>query len=167
MKCFKPLLCILDFANTHIVKYKITRQDGILISCRLAALYTEVKDFTSILESLISESVKPPTPMTGLSSTNCRVLLRGDDVCPENEGHLGEWLSTLEFIHSKTSEAVREFQALQKEHPNCLEYSWLEGGAKSALEKCKHYYDLVDSSATYYATEALQSAHKWGWLHEQ
>jgi hypothetical protein len=63
--------------------------------------------------------------------------------------------STLEFIHSKTSEAVSKFQALKKDHPGCLEYSWLEGSAKSALEKCKHYYDLVDSSAMYYAAEAL------------
>jgi hypothetical protein len=52
----------------------------------------------------------------------------------KNERHLGEWLSTFEFIHSKTSEAVREFQVLQKGHPNCLEYSWLEGSAKSVLE---------------------------------
>jgi hypothetical protein len=95
------------------------------------------------------------------------VLLGGDDVCPEKRRHPGEWLSTLVFIHSETSGAVREFQALQKEYPNCLEHSWLEGGAKSALEKCKRNYDLVDSSAAYYVAEALQPTRKWGWLHEQ
>jgi len=84
-----------------------------------------------------------------------------------NEDHLGGWLSTLDFIHSRTSQAVREFQDLREQNPSCPEYSWLETAAKSALGKCDHYYDLAQGGAAYYAAEVLQPTRKWGWLHQQ
>lgn len=84
-----------------------------------------------------------------------------------NEEHLGGWLSTLDFIHSRTSQAVREFHDLREQNPSSPEYSWLEAAAESALGKCKHYYDLAQGSAAYYAAEVLQPTRKWGWLHQQ
>jgi hypothetical protein len=74
-----------------------------------------------------------------------------------NEEHLGGWLSTLDFVHSRTLQAVREFGALRDQNLSCPEY----------LEKCKNYYDLAQSSPAYCAAEVLQPTRKWGWLHQQ
>jgi hypothetical protein len=72
------------------------------------------------------------------------------------------WLSTLDFVHSKILQAVREFGALRDQNLSCPEYSWLEAAAKSALEKCKNYYDLAQSSPAYCTAEVLQPTRKWG-----
>jgi hAT family C-terminal dimerisation region len=56
---------------------------------------------------------------------------------------------------------------LKEDNPQDQEYVWLEAAAESAWEKCKHYYNLADDSAAYYAAEVLHPNRKWSWLTEQ
>ena len=89
-------------------------------------------------------------------------------LCGEgNNDHLGRWLTSIDFVLTKTSEAVSKFRELRQENRKCPEYTWLEAAATSALQKCEHYHNLVDDSAAYYAAEVLQPTRKWTWLEQK
>ena len=87
-----------------------------------------------------------------------------------NEGkhdHLGNWFVTLDFIFSRTWNALCEFQDLKRQNPRCSEYAWLETAANSAWLKCEEYYKHADESAAYYAAEVLQPSRKWSWFYQE
>jgi hypothetical protein len=87
-----------------------------------------------------------------------------------NEGkndHLGRWFVTLDFIFSKSWDALCEIRDLKRQNPRCPEYSWLETTANSAWLKCEEYYKRADESAAYYAAEVLQPRRKWSWFRQE
>jgi hAT family protein len=87
-----------------------------------------------------------------------------------NEGkddHIGRWFSTMDYLLSKTWDAVCEFRRLETENPHQPEYTFLAAAANNAWLKCEQYYKRADETAAYYAAEVLQPSRKWSWLHQE